>query len=80
MVRVDSKHVHFSGVVVSFEEGEDKVLYIQGSINEENTAFYLLVPEEVYRKYAVSGIGKWIEGEGVVVSENPPTVKCLKVE
>ena len=75
--------IRFEGVVVGFEspEGIDEpTLYIQGSIDGEDRAFYLIVPRDMYEEYRVSGVGKMLSGVGVIVKEEPLIIKYLSEE
>ncbi|MCD6487719.1 MAG: hypothetical protein J7K21_00650 [Desulfurococcales archaeon] len=71
------EEVVFEGVIVGFEQVEGfeaSSIYIQGSINNEQKAFYLLIDTNTYKKILRLGIGQAISGKGVVVSSNDTLV------
>ena len=77
---VEGKEVRFKGVIVGFEElieYSSPALYVQGSIDNIDTSFYLLVPREVFNNYQTQGVGRIIEGRGLLVKRNPFIVKYL---
>lgn len=63
----------YSGVVVSFERGDEGELlvYVYGEINGEETYFYVKPKSGEVEGILRLGVGQRIEGKGVVVSENP---------
>ncbi len=80
---MNDNKTRFEGVVVGFESPEgysDPALYIQGSIDGRETAFYLLVSRDVYEKYVVGGVGKMISGVGIIVSDNPLIIRMVGID
>ncbi len=73
------KIVRFNGVVVGFEvlEKYGNVLYVQGSVDDKDSSFYLVVSPELYKEYEVRGVGRMIDGKGVLLSEDPIVIKYL---
>ncbi|OYT40904.1 MAG: hypothetical protein B6U89_00755 [Desulfurococcales archaeon ex4484_58] len=72
--------VKFEGVVVGFESPSGysgPALYVQGSIDDRDSSFYLLVSEDIYKEYLVKGVGQLISGRGRIVSEEPLVLEML---
>jgi len=71
------REVEFRGVVAGFEESElgSPQVYVIGSVDGSEASFYLLVPREVFEKLVANGVGQYIEGRGVIVSENPLVIE-----
>ncbi len=81
MVLEKGKIVLFDGVIVGFETPEGfsgSALYVQGSIDGENTGFYVLVPAEKHGEYLRLGVGQMISGKGRVVSLSPLVLKLVE--
>ncbi|ABN70254.1 hypothetical protein Smar_1159 [Staphylothermus marinus F1] len=77
---MSGKKVLFEGVIVGFESPpgySDPALFIQGSVNNETTSFYLLVPREKHDEYMRLGVGQIISGRGVIVSSEPLVIKLI---
>ncbi len=72
--------VYFEGVIVGFESPEgfnEPSLYIQGSINNEDASFYLLVSESDYEEFVRLGVGQMISGKALIVSHEPLVLKLV---
>ncbi|MEM1627707.1 MAG: hypothetical protein QXP02_05840 [Desulfurococcaceae archaeon] len=66
--------IYFSGVIIGFEQlpGFNEILiYAYGSVNGNETYFYVKIEKDLLEKYIKYGIGQRIEGIGEVLSENP---------
>lgn len=77
---MSGKKVLFEGVIVGFESPpgyRDTALFIQGSVNNEPAAFYLLVPRDKHKEYIRLGVGQMISGKGEVVSNDPLVLKLV---
>ncbi len=73
--------VLFDGVIVGFETPEGysgKALYVQGSIDDESTGFYLIVPEEKHSEYLRLGVGQMISGRGRVLGLEPIVLELVE--
>lgn len=72
--------VYFEGVIVGFESPEgfnEPSLFIQGSINNEDASFYLLVSESDYEEFMRLGVGQMINGKAHIVSREPLVLKLV---
>jgi acyl-CoA-binding protein len=78
---MEERIVLFDGVIVGFETPEGftgYALYVQGSVDDESTGFYVLIPKEKYEEYQRLGVGQMISGRGRVKSVNPLVIELIE--
>jgi hypothetical protein len=69
--------VVFSGVIVGFEDMPEhggRAVYVQGSVDNSESSFYVILPDDKYEELLQKGVGRMISGRAVIVSREPELI------